>query len=242
MVVLPDPAEWAPTFAKSRLIVVNVMTPEDVARWRQTAVDIVARHGHGVNASSHGKSGSSIHQDSGDRLAYTVIAGDTIRDQFTEAWDFYQSSATKEWIDAVTGGPAAKCSSSILPAVNINSLKGPPDRYPWHFDLCPYTLTLYLTSLCEEDGGQFEYYPNVKDGDYAADPEQVTHPNYLASRQRFSILPRAGMLVLMDGALTLHRVAPTLRTCLRLSMPMAYPVTPYVNRPAHDAYVYGRSA
>jgi hypothetical protein len=199
----------------------------DVARgWCRRAKELLARAVDVVRAGE-------------DRLLYSVLTGDVIREEMAELYAFYASDESRAWVAAVAGEPEIHVSSQLRSAINVNILR-PADRYRWHFDANPYTALLYLSDH-EPGGGELELYPNLREG-RRDDPQwdrHVTSAEHLASREKISIRPAAGTLVLIDGSVTYHRVAPVVGRSARLSAPLVYLPQQDETRPEHlDDYLY----
>ena len=179
-------------------------------------------------------------QGDDDRLLYTVLTGDVIREEMNDLYAFYTSSEMRAWVAATTGEPEINVSSSIRSAINVNILRS-THSYHWHFDANPYTVLLYLTDHAA-GGGELEIYPNLREG-RRNDPgwdRQVTSPEYLATREKITICPSAGMLVLLDGSVSYHRIAPLMANSVRVSAPLVYLPHRHETRAAGlDDYLYG---
>jgi hypothetical protein len=208
------------SFASDGYVVVGQALPEaTITRWRERAHDLFA-HAREIDKRSDGHV-----------LAYRVLTGEVIRDEFTELYDFYVAPSTLRWVAAVTGAPEIHVSPNLRSAVNVNILRS-GDTYRWHFDANPYTALLYLSTTPPSAGGELELYPNLG--------PQNTSPQDLAARQKVVLPTRAGTLVLMDGSTTYHHVAPVTEECDRVSVPMVYPPFREELRPPElDDYLYG---
>lgn len=205
---LPEPANLAAVFARELFVAVPEFLPRETARsWCDPAERLSRRQG------------IPIERGGADRLSYTVVTGDAIREQWPELYQVYESTEMRAWVQGVTGARSIFTSSHLASAININRLQTTDHLYRWHFDAAPYTLLLYLTDSTPADGGALEI----------AGLDGRVH----------AIVPRQGMAVLMDGSQRRHRVAPLARPALRLSIPMVYPATAAHQRPAGlDDYLY----
>lgn len=208
------------SFARDGYVVVHDALPEaTITRWRKRAHELFS-HARDIDKVSDGHV-----------LAYRVLTGDVVRDEFAELYDFYAAPSTLLWIAAVTGEREIHASPNLLSAVNVNILQS-GDSYHWHFDANPYTALLYLSTTPPSAGGELELYPNLG--------PQNTSPEDLAARVKVTLPTRAGTLVLMDGSITYHRVALVVEACDRLSVPMVYPPFREELRPPElDDYLYG---
>lgn len=204
----------------------NALPEPVITRWRERAHELFER------AKDIERTGD------GHVLSYRVLTGDVVKEDFRELYDFYVDQRTLAWVASVTGEAEIHSSPNLMSAVNVNILQA-GHRYRWHFDANPYTALLYLSTSPVEAGGELQLYPNLRRGRTEA---EVTDPDHLDKQQRVSIRSRAGMLVLIDGSVTYHRVAPVLAPCDRLSVPMVFPPFREELRPAHlDAYLYSSS-
>jgi hypothetical protein len=206
----------------------DALPPETIARWRAEATQLFGQ-------------ARDISRTSGRHvLAYRVLTGDVVRAGMPGLFDFYDAEPTRAWVAAVTGAEEIHPSPNLMSAINVNILQG-GHRYRWHFDANPYTALLYLSTTPRSAGGELELYPNLREG-RRDDPDwdaHVTSEEHLRSRRRVSVRSRAGTLVLIDGSVTYHRVAPVTEPCDRLSVPMVFPPFREEERPAHlDAYLY----
>ena len=207
-------------FARDGYVVVRDALPEAmITRWRVRAQELSSR-------------ARDIDKRSDEHvLAYRVLTGEVIRDQFAELYDFYAARSTLLWVAAVTGEREIHASPNLRSALNVNILQS-GHSYHWHFDANPYTALLYLSTTPPSAGGELELYPNLG--------PQNTSPKDLAAREKVTLPTRAGTLVLMDGSITYHRVAPVVEVCDRVSVPMVYPPFRVERRPPElDDYLYG---
>lgn len=208
------------SFARDGYVVVHDALPEaTITRWRDRAHELF-EHARDIDKRSDGHV-----------LAYRVLTGEVIRDEFTELYDFYTAPSTLRWVAKVTGEREIHVSPNVRSAVNVNILQS-GHSYRWHFDANPYTALLYLSTTPPGAGGQLELFPNLGPGN--------TSPAHLAAREKVTLPTRAGTLVLLDGSITYHRVAPVVEACDRLSVPMVYPPFREELRPPElDDYLYG---
>jgi len=94
--------------------------------------------------------------------------------------------------------------------------------FPWHFDTNNFTVTLAIQNA--QEGGQFEYAPNIRRNDENfAEVAQVLDGS---SKRVVSLRLEPGDLQLFKGRYSLHRVAP-----LRGSTPRYVAILSYVDQP-----------
>lgn len=166
-------------------------------------------------------------------LRYSVVTGDVLKARWQELFDAYSGNEWKAWIKAITGEDQIFISAHLESAININVLAQKGDVYRWHFDAAAYTLLLYLSDSDIEDGGALEFYPNVRQ----------EMGKILDRGEKVIYVPKAGDAALMDGTSCYHRVAPILRSHIRISVPMVFPCTSTHLRPsALDSGLYKRAA
>jgi hypothetical protein len=205
---LPASRSLAQAFAQQRFVVVHHFLPAGITREWAAAADRLSR-----------QYGTSIRREGRDRLAYTVVPGDIIRDHWPDLYAFYASDDVRAWVRQVTGAPAIFTSAHLASAININRLETTDHAYRWHYDATPFTLLIYLTDSAPDAGGALQVEP----------PHGAI----------IDVQPTRGMAVLMDGTVVRHRVAPIQRAELRLSIPLVYPATPEHHRPPGlDEYLY----
>jgi hypothetical protein len=207
-------------FRRSRYAVVEAaIDPKTCARWRATALQLAEHYAQQIERRSNGH-----------LLRYQVVTGEVLRGHWQELFDFYNAAETRAWVQLVTGADEVFASLHLRSAININVMSDPGEVYRWHFDAVPYTALLYLTTSAPEDGGALEFYPDV--GSSSGQPD-------LRDREKISLLPRAGTMVLMDGTRCYHHVAPILRSHTRLCIPMVFPAIAAHERPSDlDSYLY----
>lgn len=78
------------------------------------------------------------------------------------------------------------------------------EGFPWHFDTNNYTVTLALQNA--EEGGEFEYAPDIRKGDENLD--EVTRVLDGVSPLTRTLVLEPGDLQIFKGRYSLHRVAP----------------------------------
>ena len=211
--LLPGAAvqKWRQEFSRDKLVLIrDAVSSEVILKWSSIAEELVEDYGVDIHR-----------ENDGMPLDYRVVTGDVIRQHWRELYDFYTSPKTRDWVRNLTGDGHIFVSRNLKSSVNINSMRTPGQIYRWHTDAIPYTLLLFLTDVPESDGGALEITP-AGCGDSPV-----------------AIQPRAGSIVLMDGSICRHRVAPLLSPRQRLTVPMVYPTVEDDSRPPGlDDYLY----
>jgi len=110
--------------------------------------------------------------------------------------------------------------------------------FPWHFDTNNFTVTLAIQNA--EEGGEFEYAPNVRrDGENFAEVARVLAGT---SDKVTSLNLHPGDLQLFRGRYSLHRVAPLRGPTRRYVAILSYVEEPgMVATPERCKQLYGRA-
>lgn len=213
----PDSVEYAALVARVRAelmadgcaVVQNILTPEGVTALVAEA-DAVAPHAH----RSYTRTNAYFtHDDEAlpkghpvrrfyDRsnvfvAADRFVAGGPLR-------GIYDTPGFDEFIRDCLQADSFHRYADPLADVIINSAGAGPG-FPWHFDTNDYTVTLAIQVA--EQGGEFEYAPNVR----TADDEHfdaVTHVLDGTSDRVRTLILQPGDLQIFLGRHSLHRVAP----------------------------------
>ncbi len=121
---------------------------------------------------------------------------------------------------------------------NPYSVMNDGDYFPWHFDGNDFTVSILVQE--SEQGGVFEYRPNLRspDDENFEEVKRVLEGN----RQGVHELPlKKGDLQLFRGRHSLHRVTQTKGAKPRIIALPTYHTNPYLmNRPHHAKTLYGR--
>ncbi|RYG90656.1 hypothetical protein EU803_11680 [Loktanella sp. IMCC34160] len=104
----------------------------------------------------------------------------------------------------------------------IVNTAGEGNGFPWHFDTNNFTVTLAIQNA--EEGGEFEYAPNIRRENENLD--EVTRVLDGTSDKVVSLRLEPGDLQLFRGRYSLHRVAP-----LRGDRPRHVAIFSYVEEP-----------
>lgn len=113
------------------------------------------------------------------------------------------------------------------------------DYFPWHFDGNDFTVSLLVQEA--EDGGDFEYCPNIRTA--ANENFDDVKAALKGERTKVKVLKlKEGDLQIFRGRNSLHRVTPTSGGKPRIIALPTYVTDPYhVNRPHHAKAFYGRA-
>jgi hypothetical protein len=121
---------------------------------------------------------------------------------------------------------------------NPYSVMNDGDYFPWHFDGNDFTVSILVQE--SEQGGDFEYCPNIRS------PKQENFDDVKSvlngDRSKVNTLSlKTGDLQLFKGRYSMHRVTPAQGARARVIALPTYVTNPYlVNRPHHAKAFYGR--
>ena len=123
-------------------------------------------------------------------------------------------------------------------ACHAYNVMRPEGILPWHFDSCEFTLSLMIQK--PENGGIFEYCPNIrKPGDENFDEVRKVINGDRARVKQLKLEP--GDLQIFKGRFTLHRVTKIEGNLPRYMCIPAYVLDPWrVNTPEHSKAIYGK--
>lgn len=112
------------------------------------------------------------------------------------------------------------------------------EGFPWHFDTNNFTVTLAIQNA--EEGGAFEYAPNIRQG--GENFEKVRRVLDQASDKVVTLELEPGDLQLFRGRNSLHRVAPLRGKIPRYVAIFSYVEEPdMVGAPERTKQLYGRT-
>ena len=139
--------------------------------------------------------------------------------------------------ECINVGPIYRWSDPL--GRNPYSVMQDGDYLPWHFDGNDFTVSILVQE--SEEGGVFEYRPNVR----SAENENFEEVKQVLNGKREGIRELAlkeGDLQLFQGRHSLHRVTKTYGDAPRIIALPTYHTNPFsVNRPHHSQTLYGRS-
>ena len=123
-------------------------------------------------------------------------------------------------------------------ACHAYNVMKPEGILPWHFDSCEFTLSLMIQK--PENGGIFEYCPNIRE----PENENFEEVKKVLSGDRTRVKQlklEPGDLQIFKGRFTLHRVTKVEGKKSRYMCIPAYVLDPWrVNTPEHSKAIYGK--
>ena len=123
-------------------------------------------------------------------------------------------------------------------ACHAYNMMKPNGILPWHFDSCEFTLSILIQK--PENGGVFEYCPNIREpGNENFDEIKKVLDGDRKRVRQLKLEP--GDLQIFKGRLTLNRVTKIEGKLSRYLAIPAYVLDPWrVNTPEHSRAVYGK--
>ena len=123
-------------------------------------------------------------------------------------------------------------------ACHAYNMMKPNGILPWHFDSCEFTLSILIQK--PENGGVFEYCPNIREpGNENFDEIKKVLDGDRKRVRQLKLEP--GDLQIFKGRFTLHRVTKIEGKLSRYLAIPAYVLDPWrVNTPEHSRAVYGK--
>ena len=123
-------------------------------------------------------------------------------------------------------------------ACHAYNVMKPEGVLPWHFDSCEFTLSLMIQK--PENGGVFEYCPNIREpGNENFDEVRKVLDGDRTRVRQLKLEP--GDLQIFKGRFTLHRVTKVEGQNSRYMCIPAYVLDPWrVNTPEHSKAIYGK--
>ncbi|MGH2581350.1 MAG: 2OG-Fe(II) oxygenase [Anaerolineales bacterium] len=179
----------------------------------------------------------------GRSLRYSVINGEQIRKHLPELQERY----TGEFLALVNrmAGEKLEPLANLKSGVNVNILPSGRSEYRWHYDRNYVTAILYLN---EVQGGDTEMYPNYRIllGNPSSRLQKILDgilnflPLRAVLRNKVSVSPKAGRLVVMQGSRSWHSVSPVTGVQDRINIIMAYdrPGATFSAEKGLDSYLY----
>jgi hypothetical protein len=138
----------------------------------------------------------------------------------------YGNEGFKYFLASVLGEETLYPYEDPLSSINVNYASC-GQELGWHFDNSSFAITLLLQA--PEDGGRFEYVPNLRDSelkDLAYTGVLAVLDGHMATRE---LRIDHGTLMLFRGRDAMHRVTPTIGKLTRVLVVLAYNNTPGVS-------------
>ena len=149
----------------------------------------------------------------------------------------YETEELLKFISACLGvSPIYRWADPL--ACHAYNVMKPEGVLPWHFDSCEFTLSLMIQK--PENGGIFEYCPNIREpGNENFDEVRKVLDGDRTRVRQLKLEP--GDLQIFKGRFTLHRVTKEEGQNSRYMCIPAYVLDPWrVNTPEHSKAIYGK--
>jgi hypothetical protein len=149
----------------------------------------------------------------------------------------YESEELLKFVSACLGvSPIYRWADPL--ACHAYNVMKPSGILPWHFDSCEFTLSLMIQK--PENGGIFEYCPNIREpGNENFDEVKKVLNGDRSRVKQLKLEP--GDLQIFKGRFTLHRVTEVKGQKSRYMCIPAYVLDPWrVNTPEHSKAIYGK--
>ena len=194
-----------------------------------------------INAYLYAKDDPGLPKDHPKRIFMNRYNGYLNSDCFAENSEMkflYETEELLQFVSACLGvSPIYRWADPL--ACHAYNVMKPDGILPWHFDSCEFTLSLMIQK--PEEGGIFEYCPNIREPGKENFEEVKKVLNGDRSRIRQLEL-EPGDLQIFKGRFTLHRVTKIEGDSSRYMCIPAYVLDPYrVNTPEHSKAIYGKA-
>ena len=221
----------------------NFILPQSLEIMRselEKQLDEVYMSKESINAYLYAKDDPSLPNDHPKRNFMNRYNGYLNSDCFSKNSEMkylYETEELLKFISACLGvSPIYRWADPLAcHAYNVMKSEG---VLPWHFDSCEFTLSLMIQK--PENGGVFEYCPNIREpgNENFEEVKKVLDGERLRVR-RLKLEP--GDLQIFKGRYTLHRVTKVEGKKSRYMCIPAYVLDPLrVNTPEHSKAIYGK--
>ena len=177
-------------------------------------------------------------------LRYSVIDGDSIREQLAEIWTLYHEKM-KELVNDLSPHEVVPLANTKV-GVNVNIMYPGRSEYRWHYDRNAITCILYLNAV---EGGETVLYPNYRLLLSSRTPVfvQKMFDWILQTRimlrifgKKSAISPRPGRLAIIQGNRCWHSVRSVQGDGDRINIICAYdfPGAQFLMEKSLDSYLY----
>ena len=193
-----------------------------------------------INAYLYAKDDPSLPEDHPKRNFMNRYNGYLNSDCFSKNSEMkylYETEELLKFVSACLGvSPIYRWADPL--ACHAYNVMKPDGILPWHFDSCEFTLSLMIQK--PENGGVFEYCPNIREpGNENFDEVKKVLDGDRARVKQLNLEP--GDLQIFKGRFTLHRVTKVEGQKSRYMCIPAYVLDPWrVNTPEHSKAIYGK--
>ena len=221
----------------------NFILPQslDVMRLElEKQLDEVYMSKESINAYLYAKDDTSLPKDHPKRNFMNRYNGYLNSDCFqknSEMKYLYETEELLKFVSACLGvSPIYRWADPL--ACHAYNVMKPEGVLPWHFDSCEFTLSLMIQK--PENGGIFEYCPNIREpGNENFDEVRKVLDGDRTRVRQLKLEP--GDLQIFKGRFTLHRVTKVEGQNSRYMCIPAYVLDPWrVNTPEHSKAIYGK--
>ena len=193
-----------------------------------------------INAYLYAKDDTNLPKDHPKRNFMARYNGYLNSDCFhknSEMKYLYETEELLKFVSACLGvSPIYRWADPL--ACHAYNVMKPSGILPWHFDSCEFTLSLMVQK--PENGGIFEYCPNIREPGNENFNEVKKVLNGDRSRVK-QLKLEPGDLQIFKGRFTLHRVTEVKGQKSRYMCIPAYVLDPWrVNTPEHSKAIYGK--
>ena len=213
----------------------NVMKKE-----LEQQLDEVYMSKESINAYLYAKDDPTLPKDHPKRIFMDRFNGYLNSDCFaknSEMKFLYETEELLKFVSACLGiAPIYRWADPL--ACHAYNVMEPDGILPWHFDSCEFTLSLMIQK--PEEGGIFEYCPNIREpGNEKFDDVKKVLDGDRTKVKRLELEP--GDLQIFKGRFTMHRVTKVMGKTSRFMCIPAYVLDPWrVNTPEHSKAIYGK--
>ena len=222
----------------------NFILPQSLEVMRselEKQLDEVYMSKESINAYLYAKDDPSLPKDHPKRNFMNRYNGYLNSDCFqknSEMKYLYETDELLKFVSACLGvSPIYRWADPL--ACHAYNVMKPEGVLPWHFDSCEFTLSLMIQK--PENGGIFEYCPNIREpGNENFDEVRKVLDGDRTRVRQLKLEP--GDLQIFKGRFTLHRVTKVEGQNSRYMCIPAYVLDPWrVNTPEHSRAIYGKA-
>ena len=221
----------------------NFILPQSLEVMRselEKQLDEVYMSKESINAYLYAKDDTSLPKDHPKRNfmnRYNGYLNSNCFQKNSEMKYLYETEELLKFVSACLGvSPIYRWADPL--ACHAYNVMKPEGVLPWHFDSCEFTLSLMIQK--PENGGIFEYCPNIREpgNENFDEVKKVLDGDRTRVRQ---LKLEQGDLQIFKGRFTLHRVTKVEGQKSRYMCIPAYVLDPWrVNTPEHSKAIYGK--